>query len=48
VTAPGEVVEVDPADNASTVDTTVTALPDVIFEDGFESGSTSAWSAAIP
>ena len=45
VTVPSGMTELDPADNtASDTDTIV----EVLFADGFESGNTSAWDAAVP
>jgi uncharacterized repeat protein (TIGR01451 family) len=46
VTAPAGVTDPTPGNNSATDTTTIGAVPaDLIFEDGFESGNTSAWSA---
>jgi hypothetical protein len=47
VSAPGGVIDPNGGNDSATVDTVVTDPVDVIFEDGFESGDTSAWSNVV-
>jgi uncharacterized repeat protein (TIGR01451 family) len=45
----GPIVDPVPENNSSSVSTDVIlAGPDVIFQDGFEGGDTSAWSGSVP
>jgi len=48
VSAPAGAVDPDPSDNFFTDSDYITALADFIFEDGFESGDPSSWSATVP
>jgi uncharacterized repeat protein (TIGR01451 family) len=47
VTAPPSVLDPNAGNDSATVVTEVTDPVDVIFEDGFESGDTSAWSNTV-
>ncbi len=48
VAPPAGTIDPDPSDNSSTDSDHITALADFIFEDGFDDGSTTAWSMTVP
>jgi uncharacterized repeat protein (TIGR01451 family) len=47
VTPPAGVLDPDPTNNSSSVETSVTAPPGLIFFDDLESGDTSAWDETV-
>jgi hypothetical protein len=48
VSAPSGYHDINSTNDSSTISTPVSPPADVIFQDGFESGDTTAWSGSVP